>query len=105
MVVALRRRLALMAMVVLASSCELVERLDVCRAAPQSLGVNRRFDGRQAIGSSEAAGRLPTGDTLVVFLSQAGQRSVDDATEVRAARLSPEGIPLKGCKSVDGLED
>jgi hypothetical protein len=96
----------LITLVATVAGCTVWNRVDVCKPGDAGLvTVNRRFDGSQTLGSPWAVAGLPTGNAMVVFVSEVPGRDPTQATEVRTARLGPGGAALPSCERNDLLDD
>jgi hypothetical protein len=101
-----RMSLVLLVTATAGSSCSLWNRIDTCdEPATAPITVNRRFDGSQLVPSPFAIAPLPTGNGFVVFSSEVGGLSAEQATEIRSGRVTASGATLPSCERNDGLDD
>ena len=82
--------------VAIASSCSALAPIEVCHRGPGSeRQVNHRTDGDQRIENTRSLVALPSGGALITFTSLTSS----DASEIRGALLSEDGVTLRTCGS------
>ena len=80
------------------AGCSFVNAIDVCeRGAASEHEINRRTEGRQYTGRGQGIAALPSGASLVTFISDAP--GAPEQRELRGVVLGQDGAPTRTCES------